>query len=293
MVLIITILCITIVFAISYIFRLKYDLKGVTKVLNEIKDLETNTRLTTKTFNKDVVNLANLINKILDKNKQTILEKELQTREFRQGITNISHDLRTPLTSVKGYLDLLNSTNLSKEKEKLYLDIISKRLNALTELIETFFEYTQILEQDKLVLEKVNVTSILKEELAAYYEAFENQNFKTNVNISEDDIFIIGDRNLLIRVFQNLLKNVLVHGDNYFEVYTNSKERRITFKNNGKQIKTLDVSRIFERFYTGDESRIENNTGLGLLIVKEILSKMGGEIKASTSQDTISIEILL
>ncbi len=280
--------------SLIYIFRLKRDIASINKSLQTIKNAHTNMRLTTITFDKDVCDLSIAVNDVLDKQQQLVIESEKASNEFRQGITNISHDLRTPLTSAVGYIQMMKSNKVTESKKLEYLDIIENRLRSLTALMKELFDYTQVVEGKLDVnLEKVNIGNVLCEQLSSFYEDFSQKGFQVEVDIPNTPVFAVCDAHLLARVSQNLIKNVLAHGTERFELVVQETERTIIFRNKVADLGGLEVDRLFERFYTTDASRSSKRTGLGLAITKEIVLSMDGEISACVEGDMLSIRILL
>ncbi len=251
-------------------------------------------RLTTITFDKDVCDLSLAVNDVLDKQQKLVMESEKANREFRQGITNISHDLRTPLTSAVGYVQMIKSNKVTEGKKLEYLDIIENRLKSLATLMKELFEYTQVVEgKVQLNLEKVNVCNELRDQLSSFYEDFSHKGFQVEVDIPNTSVFALCDVHLLRRIFQNLIKNVLVHSTEYFELIVRPTERTIVFRNKVSDLEGLEVERLFERFYTTDASRSSKRTGLGLAITKEFVLSMDGEINAYVEGDMLSVSIML
>lgn len=294
MILIVIILSIALLLSLIYIFRLKKDIFFINKSLQTIKKSDTNIRLTTITFDKDICDLALNVNDVLNKQQKLVVESEKASYVFRQGMTNISHDLRTPLTSAIGYIQMLKSNNVTESKKLEYVDIIEDRLKSLTALIKELFEYTQIVEgKIPLNIEKVNVCNVLLDEVSSFYEDFSQKGFQVEVDIPNTSVFAICDVYLLRRIFQNLIKNVLVHGTEYFELIVRSTERTIVFRNKVVDLEKVEVDRLFERFYTADASRSSKRTGLGLAITRELVLQLGGDIKAYIEEDILNICITL
>jgi len=247
-------------------------------------------RATTETFDKDISKLCNTINDILDKQKIIIIASEKSNREFRQAITNISHDLRTPLTSAIGYIQMIKSGNTPDDKKREYLDVIENRLKSLANLMNSLFEYTQIIEGKVTQnIEKINVYNVLRDIISSYYDDFISKNFTIEANIPDLPVYILCDANYFKRAVQNLIQNVLAHGIEYFKLTVDGKN--IIFQNKVSNAVEIEADRLFERFYTADLSRNSNTTGLGLAIVKEIVQNMGGNVNAYIENDMLSIFI--
>ena len=297
MVFLVVFLSVAFLWSIVYILRLKRDVRSIKGSLQKIKTTDTNMRLTTLTFDKDVRGLTQEMNEILDRQKEVQMESERVNREFRQGITNISHDLRTPLTSANGYIGLIRSDKISDEQKLEYLEVVEGRLTSLANLMNELFEYTQIIEgKIKLELELVDVCVLVREEIASFYDTLVEGCFDVKVAIPEVAVHLIVDRAKLQRVIQNLIANVVKHGVKCFDVTVvdgrNAGYILIRMMNEVAQGKDLEVERMFERFYTSDVSRNSQKTGLGLAITKALVEQMGGKIIAWLEDDLLVVDVI-
>ncbi|MCL2019748.1 MAG: HAMP domain-containing histidine kinase [Oscillospiraceae bacterium] len=267
---------------------IKKDIRNLNKQLALIKTTDTNTRLTTETFDKDITELCNSMNAVLDERREAVIEAEKTNAEFKRAVTNISHDLRTPLTSAIGYLQMVR-----QENDSANLAIIEERLKSLTTLMNSLFEYTKLIEGRVMYNPgKVNLCDILRDTLAQFYGDFTAKGFEVVLDIPDKPVYAVCDKSAVERVVQNLVKNALQHGYKRFELCVD--ETKIVFSNCVCDIENLDVEKMFERFYTADLSRMSGNTGLGLAIAKELAEVMGWKIKAETRfSETASISIAL
>jgi len=257
-------------------WRLKRDIRQLHRTLALLRKEPTNARLVSLTFDADIRALATAINQLLDDQGKLAHEVEKERRAFSQGITNISHDLRTPLTSALGFVQLVKT-----RQETDYLDIVEERLKMLTGLLNNLLEYSRLVEKTgEPTLEKGNVCHLLQDALANYYEDFVQAGFEVKLSIPDQPLLATFDRKLLGRVFQNLVENVLAHGTDYFELEVLPYERAIIFKNRIVDSDTVEIDHLFNRFYTSDNSRSSKRTGLGLAITQEIMSQINGEASA-------------
>ena len=271
-------------------FFRKRELRRLQKRLEEIIKTDTNAGLTTATSDKDVADLAATINSMLDRNQQNLFQKDRAETELRRAVTNISHDLRTPLTSAMGYLQMLEQSDLEPEETERYIAIIQERLESLSSLMNNLFEFSLVIEgKTELHIKPVNVSNILRDALSNNYDELESKGFKVDVNIPDEPVIILCDENELNRILQNLIKNVYVHGKEYLKV--NLEHRVIEIANKTDGLTESDARHIFERFYTIDASRTSNNTGLGLAIAKELTERMGGKISAHINEDLLVMRV--
>lgn len=293
MVYVVIILAAALIILAGYLFSVKRNLGNLSNQLSDLQNTDTNARLTTLTFNKDICNLAMAINHVLAKQKAEILECRNSELKMKQAITNISHDLRTPLTSAMGYLQLMESRAAGEIKHKEYSEIVKTKLKMLTLLIDRLFEFSQVMERQNFRLDKINICNVLRDVLAGFYEDFARKGFDVRLEIPETPIYLYADEEASRRVFQNLAQNALVHGSGYFMVRLDSRTKEIEFANHVEDTKTIETEHIFDRFYTFDASRTSKSTGLGLAIVKVLVEGMGGRVSAGIKGDLLSVRLYL
>ena len=288
---ILSLLCVA---SVTYSFLLKRDIAGLRKTLSQIGGANTNQRLTTATFDKDISGLVQSVNDILEKQEKIRQESRKANDELRRTITNISHDLRTPLTSIMGYIQMMSSGKTPAEKREEYLHIIESRLKVLSSLMDELFEFTQIMEGNaSFKIDKINICNTLRDVVSLHYEEFTAKQMTPQIDMPQTAVFAYCDENALKRIAQNLLKNALTHGDGDFRITVQPDEPTVTFENTVANTNGLDAERLFERFYTADAARTQKNTGLGLAIAKELTERMGGEISAEMKESTLCIKIRL
>lgn len=206
-------------------------------------------------------------------------------RELKSAVANISHDLRTPLTAICGYLDLLKSEEKSEKAER-YIEQISNRTEALIDLTEELFKYSVISSETKLVFEEINIISVLEESLISFYGSFSKKNIVPKICIPQTSIICSVDKLALSRVFGNIINNALKYSDGDFVVSV-YEPGRIVFSNSASDLSTVEVARLFDRFYTVDSAH--KSTGLGLSIAKILTERMNGEISAEYKNGVLSI----
>lgn len=277
---------------ITLIIRLKCDIRNLNKNLRIIKNTDTNMLLTSTTLDKDICNLSITVNEILVEQRKLVVQSEKENRQFKQAITNVSHDLRTPLTSILGYIQMLKWENLTSEKRSEYIEIIEERVKYLSSLMNKLFEYSQIVEAKNMEIpDQVNVCNILRDVLSSQYEKFLEKKFDVYLEIPDEPVWWDCDGKAFERVISNLIHNALIHGVDCFQLLVQPKEGKIIFRNRVEDINKVEVTRLFDRFYTVDFSRNSNTTGLGLAIAKALVEKMNGKIEAYAIDDMLSLEI--
>jgi signal transduction histidine kinase len=202
--------------------------------------------------------------------------------------------LRTPLTSIAGYVQMLESEKTSKEKKSEYYNIIRRRIETLVKMLDEFFEFTRI-ESDEypLQLEKINAGNVLADVISLFYYDFISKGEEPNIQIPSTPIYIHADKDALTRIFQNLIKNYLNHGTGNISISIKEEGNHvcITFKNYAPNIDSKEAESLFKRFYTADKSRTKKTTGLGLSIVKNLVAKMNGKVEAYVEDSFLIINV--
>ncbi len=289
-------LSLTILIVLLIIFILKT--KEINRLTLELKKLNREgkiEKLRLSLPNKNIENLIAEINTLIDdKRKMENIYKE-KDMELREAIANMSHDLRTPLTSIMGYVYLLNDDKLDKEERKEYLKIIEKRSAVLNDLITNFYGLSRIqADQYEIKLEPVNLELVLGEIIAAFYETLDYKFGEPEINIEEGLGPVLGDKQALNRIFTNLIENIIKHGEGEVKISLKKKKKYIVmeFSNKAEDLESKDVNRIFEKFFTKDRMRTGQNTGLGLAIVKLLVEKQGQKIKAKKVGNRLVINII-
>lgn len=292
--LIIGILIVVILLCIFMLIFTWNEIRIITEQLKQISQQDTNQKIRLSYSNRVLIQLAEQINKLIEQKKASDIGYHNKELQQRREITNISHDLRTPLTSVIGYLQLCLDDNLEASQKKHYLNIVIMRAKCLHELITDFFELSRYeAGEDHLELQQVRLQDLLCELMAAYYGDFTKKGISPTILIDEKAPSVIGDERALRRIYQNLIQNVLKHGSDCVDISLSyQKEQVVTcFVNRAPDLTQEDTEHLFERTYTADKSRSSRNSGLGLSIVKTMTEKMGGSATASLSEGKLSITI--
>ncbi len=236
------------------------------------------------------------LNRTLEKNRRIKERLIRENRSYRESITSISHDIRTPLTSAKGYMQLIrtDSAQVTKQKRLEYAKIVEQRLDTLSSLLDQLFLYTRIEAGElPLTIETINAGNLFAETLSMFYNDFLEKGCQPNVQLPSVPCRIKADRQAFIRIVENLIKNALVHGiDTYqMSLLQEGTHAVVRVANRTDSIDASDIAYIFDRFYTTDQSRSRKTTGLGLDIVKELASQMHADAAASLNGDLFSIEV--
>ena len=287
MVVILFLICVVL---IAKIYFMKKSVKEIELSLKDILKSNTNNLLTISSSDKDVKKLTNVLNIELKELRKQRLQYETGNQEIKSSITNISHDIRTPLTAISGYIDLIKESKENKKKEE-YLKIVENKTNDLILLTEQLFDFSKTMDiGTKVEKQKCLVNEILEETLANYYIIFKENNIVPQIEITKNRIYKIVDRNTIIRVFENILSNVTKYSNGNFRVSLDD-DGKITFSNKATSLDATTVEKIFNRYYTVENAK--KSTGIGLSIAKQLVELNGGTINAKYIKSHLIIEINL
>lgn len=251
-------------------------------------------RLRLASPDRHVEDLLAQINGLLEDREQEIRALREQEESLRRQIANVSHDLRTPLTSILGYLQLLESEQLTPQQRRHYLEIVSDRAKVLQELITAFYDLSRIEGGEyPLDLQPVDLRRALEPLLAGFYEDFERAGFQVTVELDDRLPPVLADPGAVTRILTNLIGNALKHGSTVLSIrlYANEDQLVTAFSNDAPDLSPEDLSRVFERFYTADQMRTGQNTGLGLAIVKALAQRMGHTAFAELKNGSFTVGV--
>ena len=251
---------------------------------------DTNTLIDSSSGDRYMRNLANSINKGLRKLRAERHRFQQGDMELKDAITNISHDLRTPLTAICGYLDLLEQEE-TPEAVKRYIQVIRNRAEVMAELTGELFRYSVVISEGRHSDKKpVAVNRVLEESIAAFYFALKERDITPKIQMPEENVVRVLDQSLLARVFSNLLNNAMKYSSGDLDI-TLTETGEITFTNTAASLNEVQVGKLFDRFYTVEAAR--KSTGLGLAIAKTLVGQMGGTISAKYENNRLMICVLL
>ena len=280
------ILCMVLLFLAIKLYLIKKSIKEIRVSINKIIKADTNQLLTISSSDKEMKKLANDLNKELQDLRKEKLQYQNGNQELKRIITNISHDMRTPLTAISGYIDLMKE---NKEKQKEYMKIIEKKTEELTLLTDQLFDFSKTMDIGvEMQREKCCINEILEETLANIYHFFKEKQIEPKLEICTQKIYKDLDKHSIIRVFENILSNVCKYSDGDFKVTLNEKGI-ITFSNKATSLDATTVQKIFDRYFTVENAK--KSTGLGLSISKQLVKLNGGKISAKYVNEYLIIQI--
>lgn len=274
---------------------LKKNLRSLVKQLETInREDETKLNVTMIGNDKDIRNVMLAINRNLEKNKSFIAKNRFQRDEIRREVTNISHDFRTPLTSIHGFIELILEGKLSEKEKTEYLNIVLDKINVLSTITEAFYELSMFdSKEETMNLEQVNLHDTIIETLLPFYYDFDRKAINVHLDIQDKELYAFVDRSYIQRIIINLVQNVLRYAKETFEL-TVSKETdtiKIIATNDHEGMEDLHIPSLFHRTYTTSSSRSNKQLGLGLYIVKELVEKQQGTIEISNNNQLFEVRI--
>lgn len=281
-------LVLIIIFLIYYIISINISIKEIEDNIDVILNNDTNKLITISTNNKRLNKLVTTLNTSLRKIRKLEITYKNGNKELQESITNISHDLRTPLTAIKGYIDLIKKEK-SKKKIVEYLKIIENKSEDLVILTEQLYDYSKSLDlKDNFKKEKVCINDILEDTILSYYALIKKKNITPEVNITTKRIYRKIDKNMAIRILENIISNTIKYTDEDIKI-TLLDNGKIIIKNKSHALDNTTVNKMFDRYYTIESG--SNTSGIGLSIAKQLVNINGGKITAKYSQGYLIVEL--
>ena len=272
------------------LYSLEKDIRSCARQLRE----DEGARVRMAAPNRAAEDLLSAVNRLLELREADEAEHRRQEHAIRQQISNISHDLRTPLTSILGYLQLLEGDSLTVEERREYLGIVRGRAKALQSLITSFYDLSRLEGGEyPLSREKVDLYHVLSELVAEFYNDFEQSGFDMTVELAPGLPAVTADPAGVLRVFTNLIRNALEHGQKRMSIllYRQGETVVSAFSNDAAGLTREDVEHVFDRFFTADKMRTGQSTGLGLAIVKALVGQMGHRVTAALDGEMFTVQV--
>ncbi|SHM49987.1 sensor histidine kinase [Ruminococcus flavefaciens] len=281
---------VVIILLCAKIYLLKKSAREISEQFADRLKNDTNNPVYVSSSDKDIQQLAESINTQLAELRRQHLSYINGNNELKSSVTNISHDLRTPLTAIRGYLDISKKTD-DPQKLHRYMDIISERTEAMQKLSEELFCYSMIISRDEAPeLEDIYINQILAESISSFYPVLTQNNITPVIDITDEKIIRRANKESMQRVFSNILNNAVKYSKGDLEIRL-SDAGVITFSNIADEITAVQTEQLFERFYTVETAR--GSTGLGLHIARYLLREMGGSITASCENGRLTFTIMI
>ena len=282
------ILAVTVLALGLHVWSMRRAAREICRELSEKLSEDTNTLISLSTTDGEMRRLAAALNRELRSLRAARLRYRQGDRELKDAVTNVSHDIRTPLTAICGYLELLEREDLSPDARR-YLDCISQRTEAMKSLTEELFRYSVVLStEEELKPEPVDLNAAVEEAAAGFYAALTSRGIEPIISLPEARVVRMLDRAALSRVLSNLFSNALKYSDGDLAV-TLTEAGDIAFSNAAANLDPVQVGRLFDRFFSLEAAR--NATGLGLSIARTLAERMGGAIGAGYEDGRLTVTV--
>lgn len=282
------------IYSISRLLLIRWDLQKMTAQLKNVNDnFGSNELVRTNTHQKQLSRFAAETNQLIHLYKENERYLERRENQLKEEITNISHDLRTPLTSIKGFSQLLLDDDIPNVEKEQYMAIIQGKIKLLTTQVDLFYELSSIDSADyKMNMEPVALDNIIEEKMLLFYDDFQKKGLEVRFATLPTS-FILANEKAVERIIINIIQNALRYARTYFEVDIQEKDKYVCLraKNDTTEITEADLSMIFNRSYQKDQSRRKGQLGLGLHILQQLLQKQGGEARAHLADDQFVLEL--
>ena len=278
-----------VLFLAAKLVFIRKDIDSLSRQIAEKLTEDTNTALTLSGSDRSLRRFAAALDRELKKLRELEQQYRSGDRRVKNAVTSISHDLRTPLTAISGYLELFSGLELSATARR-YLSVIESRTAQMRQLTEELFRYSVILSEEEGLTETVCINEVLEESIAAYYAALQQKHIVPDISLTERQLFCKCSRSGLTRVFMNLLNNALKYSTGDLRI-TMDDSGTLRFSNHAAEIGKTQLGQLFERYYTVESA--QHSTGLGLSIARTFVEQIGGSITADYADGMLTITVKL
>ena len=285
---VIVVLSILVITLVLRVVTTNIEIRNIIRDLEDITEKDTNILLTTSSGDKSIKSLVDSLNKELKKLLSIKREYSKGVFDVKKSAENIAHDIRTPLTVIKGYVDLLEEEDLSEEGKKC-LEIIKGRTRYMKEMTDELFLSLSMKSRGVLSLSDIDAKSVLEEALVSFYNEFKKKGMTPSIITPNDKVILKADSKALYRVYSNIISNALKYGEGEFNVEMDEKGNTI-FSNYAPNMDSVEANKLLDRYYTISDAKA--SSGIGLSISKEILQEMGGELKVRLDNKRLYISII-
>ncbi|WP_285824017.1 sensor histidine kinase [Schaedlerella arabinosiphila] len=261
----------------------------VRSIRRQLEEIERGSRMELGVYSRqrEMLALCRKLNELGRQNMQGQIRYEKAQKQLKQNITALAHDIRTPLAGASGYVQLAGECR-ERGRQEYYLQAAEGRLKELGDMLEELFLFTKLSDTDfEPDMRRLQVLPLLGDCLVGMYLQFEEKGISPEVRFDSEGFRVDADEEYLRRIFHNLIRNALLHGTGNLVI--TQQEKRLTFENAVSETSRPDTEQIFEQFYKADSARRKGSSGLGLFIVKELMEKMGGGVKAELEQEKLRI----
>lgn len=278
---------------VVYLLALKRQMRNITDELDRTAKHSYNRLVRIPLFDNDLNSLTSAINREIDDRKRMKIKSEETEKALRQAISDIAHDLRTPLSVIKGELQIMNSNSDNDPEQKSYIDVCIRKTDELKNMADGFFELALLESRDECPeMKRINLTNLLMQFIAENEGLIRLNSLEPEIIFPDSTVFAMGDEEYLKRILGNLLGNVIKYSSGSFTLrLTDNGE--ISIANPVGNAEAIDTERIFDRSYRADPSRKSGSAGLGLYIVRLLCDKISAEASASADTNSLTVTIKL
>lgn len=264
----------------------------VRSIRRQLEEIERGSRMELGVYSRqrEMLALCRKLNELGRQNMQGQIRYEKAQKQLKQNITALAHDIQTPLAGASGYVQLAGECR-ERGRQAYYLQAAEGRLKELGDMLEELFLFTKLSDADfEPDMRRMQVLPLLGDCLVGMYLQFEEKGISPEVRFDSEGFRVDADEEYLRRIFHNLIRNALLHGTGNLVI--TQQEKRLTFENAVSETSRPDTEQIFEQFYKADSARRKGSSGLGLFIVKELMEKMGGGVKAELEKEKLRIILI-
>lgn len=269
------------------------QIKSICTQMRFLNENDTNMMISTQLSDPEILKLEEEINEWNSEYMEIIRTCRRKEQTQRENFTNLSHDIRTPLTSLDGYFQMLKECDNETDKKR-YEQMIEGRIAQLRDMLEEIFTYTKLQNEDyEMEQQQEDVGQIVYETIFSFYEVFQEQNITPQISFVEKPVYVNCNKVAMSRILHNIIKNAWIHGEKTILLQTIWENQEFSFicKNQMRKGQQVEIEQIFDRFYKADTARNNISTGLGLAIARELTWKMGGRIQAQIQGEWFEIKI--
>ena len=276
------------IFLFVKLILIRKEINNITCSLAKILNTDTNKLLTCITSDKLLKNLVRVLNKRLKELRKLEIEYKQGNQSLKSAITTISHDLRTPLTAIRGYVELMEDENPNQQQQD-YLRIIDAKVQDLGELTEQLFDFSKNLDlQQEIRVMPVCLNDVLIESIVSFYSLFKKCQMTPQLDLCEEKVVRLLNENILKRIFENIISNAVKYGQSDLKVRMTA-DGVIEFSNDTDELDFTRLGKLFDRYYTVQDAK--RSSGVGLSIARQLVDLSGGTIDASYQASVLKIMI--
>ena len=269
-----------------HLYLYRKEIKSLSQQIEFIYKEDTNSRLTVNFNDTDIMEFVNRLNDLIQKYRNLQISADNSSKKIKNDFTSLSHDIRTPLTAISGYFQLLCDSENEEERQH-YTAIIKERIKSLESILESIFTYSKLQNENyTMEMEKFDINGLVTKVTLSFYEDIQRKNITPHIEFSEEPVWVYGNYEAYSRIIHNILINAMRHGKNSLELRLEQKKGEIHFscKNDVENPEEIEIDKVFEQFYKSDVNRNYTSSGLGLSISKMLCDRMDAKLTAQIEE---------